>query len=163
MNTRRELLVGTGLVGLVAAALVGTGEFLLHFDALARYDGTYVFFEGVSETRATLGHFIGVLGVPLYLVGVWHLAQMLRPANRVWAAVAFFVMCYGFLARSVWIGSRASAAALVAVGKNTATEGLLELYDLRYETYPMQHQVCIEEIRLIGGWLAERLPPATDA
>ena len=32
-------------------------------------------------------------------------------------------------------------------------------YGLRYETYPMQHQVCIEEIRLIGEWLTERLPP----
>jgi phospholipase/carboxylesterase len=32
-------------------------------------------------------------------------------------------------------------------------------YEVRYETYPMQHQVCLEEIELVGGWLSERLPP----
>jgi len=30
-------------------------------------------------------------------------------------------------------------------------------YASRYETYPMEHQVCIEEIRLVGAWLSERL------
>ena len=30
-------------------------------------------------------------------------------------------------------------------------------YDVRYETWPMQHQVCGEEIDLIGAWLRERL------
>ena len=31
-------------------------------------------------------------------------------------------------------------------------------YDVTYETYPMQHQVCLEEIQLVGEWLQERLP-----
>jgi len=31
-------------------------------------------------------------------------------------------------------------------------------YEVDYETYPMQHQVCLEEIELAGAWLAERLP-----
>ncbi len=31
-------------------------------------------------------------------------------------------------------------------------------YDVQYETYPMQHQVCPPEIRLVGEWLNERLP-----
>ena len=31
-------------------------------------------------------------------------------------------------------------------------------YDAAYSTYPMQHEICLEEIRLIGGWLRERLP-----
>jgi phospholipase/carboxylesterase len=30
-------------------------------------------------------------------------------------------------------------------------------YDVRYETWPMQHQVCAEEIELVGAWMAERL------
>ena len=41
-----------------------------------------------------------------------------------------------------------------------ARERLLALgYELEWHDYPMQHQVCIEEIRLIGEWLRERLPP----
>lgn len=130
----KTVVIVTGLVGLLAAVLVGTGEFLLHFDPLARYDGSYVFFEAVSENRATLGHFIGVLGSPLYLFGVWHVAKMLQPASKLWSSTAFFVMSYGFIVGAIWIGSRASAAALVAVGQDPAATGLLTLYDLRYET-----------------------------
>lgn len=123
-----------GYIGLVAAVLVGTGEFLLHFDPLARYADDYVFFEAVSESRATLGHFIGVLGAPLYLFGVWHVTKMLQPASKLWSSVAFLVMSYGFIVGAVWIGSRASAAALVAISQDPAAAGLLSLYDLRYET-----------------------------
>jgi len=123
-----------GCIGLLAAVLVGTGEFLLHFDPMARYAGGYVFFEAVSESRATLGHFIGVLGAPLYLFGVWHVAKMLQPASKFWSAAAFLVMSYGFMVGAIWIGSRASAAALVAIGQDPVATGLLTLYDLRYET-----------------------------
>jgi len=123
-----------GCIGLLAAVLVGTGEFLLHFDTMARYAGGYDFFESVSENRATLGHFIGVLGAPLYLFGVWHVAKMLQPASKFWSSVAFFVMSYGFMVGAVWIGSRSSAAALVAIGQDPAAAGLIALYDLRYET-----------------------------
>ena len=31
-------------------------------------------------------------------------------------------------------------------------------YDVTYESYPMEHQVCLEEIQLIGAWLRARLP-----
>ncbi len=31
-------------------------------------------------------------------------------------------------------------------------------YDVTYATWPMEHQVCLEEIELIGKWLRERLP-----
>ena len=137
MSDGKTVVIVTGLVGLLAAVLVGTGEFLLHFDPLARYDGSYVFFEAVGESRATLGHFIGVLGAPLYLFGVWHVAKMLQPASKFWSSAAFFIMAYGFMVGAIWIGSRASAAALVAVGQDPAATELLTLYDLRYETLLM--------------------------
>ena len=57
----------TGQVGLAAAILVGIGEFLLHYDKLARYTDTFAFFEGVTRERATIGHFFGVFGAPLYV------------------------------------------------------------------------------------------------
>jgi hypothetical protein len=133
-NNGNIAIIVTGWIGLLAAVLVGTGEFLLHFDTLARYEEGYVFFEAVSENRATLGHFIGVLGAPLYLIGVWHVAKMLQPASKLWSSIAFFVMSYGFMVGAIWIGSRASAAALVAIGQDPAAAGLLTLYDLRYET-----------------------------
>jgi len=130
MNTRTAV-IWTGLAGLLGAILVGTGEFLLHYDELARYGSGFDFFKGVTEERATRGHFIGVLGVPLYVLGTWHLFKMLQPANERWARAGFFAMAYGFIVGGVWIGSRATAAYIV--NSSGADAGQLELYELRYE------------------------------
>ena len=46
-----------GFVGLIGALLTGTGEFVLHFDALGRFGTEYEFFRGISDNRTTLGHF----------------------------------------------------------------------------------------------------------
>ena len=69
--TQQQVLILTGIIGLMAAILVGIGEFLLHFDTLARFseDG-YEFMLAASDERQTVGHFFGVLGAPLYVVGV---------------------------------------------------------------------------------------------
>jgi hypothetical protein len=85
-TTQRQTLVLTGVIGLLAAILVGIGEFLLHFDSLARFsaDG-YAFMLAASDERQTTGHFFGVLGAPLYVVGCWHIYRMLYPATQTWA------------------------------------------------------------------------------
>jgi len=50
----------TGLIGLLAAVLVGVGEYLLHYDPLARFsEGGFGFMQGIGEQRTTLGHFFG--------------------------------------------------------------------------------------------------------
>ena len=130
MTNKRTIML-TGLVGLLAAMLVGTGEFLLHYDELGRYTSTFAFFEGVTRERATIGHFFGVLGAPLYLVGVYHIYLMLRPANETAARIACLIMAYGFVVGDVWIGSRSTAGELVNVVK---IPDELDLYVLRYET-----------------------------
>jgi len=70
----------TGIIGLVGAIICGAGEFLLHFDPLARFSD-YAFMADISDARLTAGPFLAVVGVPLYLVGMWHIAQMLKPAG----------------------------------------------------------------------------------
>jgi hypothetical protein len=145
MFIEKRIMIITGLIGLLASVLVGVGEFFLHFDALARYHDSYDFFEAVTESRATQGHFIAVLAAPLYLFGVWHIYKMLQPASKFWSSIAFFVMSYGFMIGAIWIGSRSSAAALVAAqvtGQFTCQitcliptiTDLLISYDLRYES-----------------------------
>jgi len=125
----------TALIGLIAAALVGTGEYLLHYDAQARFaDGGYDFMQGISASRSTVGHFLGVFGATLYPVGCYHIYQMLRPANQRWAFAAFLVGSFGFMVGVVWIGSRASVSALMQLPASEEIAGLIELYDLRYET-----------------------------
>ena len=66
-NNDRLFLVVTGMIGLIAAILVGAGEFLLHFDPLARFSETsYEFMLAASDERQTIGHFLGVRRIFLY-------------------------------------------------------------------------------------------------
>jgi hypothetical protein len=135
-TTQRQFLVLTGVIGLIAAILVGIGEFLLHFDSLARFsaDG-FAFMLAASDERQTVGHFFGVLGAPLYLVGCWHIYLMLKPANQTLAFIGFLVSAYGFMIGADWISSRASIGALVHFQESGGSiDDLVRLYELRYES-----------------------------
>jgi hypothetical protein len=151
--TDRHVEILTGLIGLLAATLVGAGEFMLHFDPLGRYGQGFDFLKGVTESRATAGHFLGVLGAPLYVVGAWHIYLMLRPANRFWAMLAFFVMAYGCIVGGVWIGSRATAAFLVNTIPEDALASAIGLYELRYESLLTVVRSAILVLSGIFVWL----------
>ena len=146
-------IVTTGLIGLLAAVFTGTGEFLLHFDDLARFGPENQFFVGISEQRTTMGHFFGVLGAPLYLVGCWHIHLMLRPANPTWSLTAFIAAAYGFVVGAVWIGSRASISALVNSPESPGLLALTGLYDLRYETLLWVTRIAVLLLSAIYIWL----------
>ena len=130
---RLSAILLTGAAGLAAATLTGIGEFILHFDALARFADNQ-FFVGIADSRTTVGHFFGVVGAPLYLLGAWHIHLMLRPASPKWSLAIFLATAYGFVVGAVWIGSRASLSALMNTPDSAGIEHLLGLYDLRYET-----------------------------
>ena len=148
--TSKAILMLTGLTGLLAAILVGIGEFMLHYDSLARYTDTFAFFEGVTRERATIGHFFGVLGAPFYVVGAYHIYLMLRPANEIAARIAGLMMAYGCIVGAVWIGSRSSAVELVAAGEITEQ---LALYELRYETLLQVVRIAVLLLSVIFVWL----------
>ncbi len=149
---KKSIVITTGAIGLLGAMLTGVGEFILHFDALSRFSENQ-FFLGISAERTNWGHFIGVLGAPLYLLGCWHIYLMLRPANPRWSLVAFFVMAYGFLVGIVWIGSRASISALINVPTSPEIERLIALYDLRYETLLQVIRFAVVILSVIFVWL----------
>lgn len=136
MEASKKQIIITGLIGLFAAISVGAGEFLLHFDSLGRFGegGGYDYMQGISAERSSAGHFLAVLGAPLYLVGFWHLMKMLEPASKVIARIAFFIMSYGIIVGAMWIGSRASISAIVNIDSLTDLSSLVSLYELRYES-----------------------------
>ncbi len=139
----------TGLIGLLGAVLTGVGEFLLHYDALARFDVEYAFLSGISDQRSSLGHFVAMLGAPLYLIGCWHIRLMLKPASDRWSLVAFFVMAYGFAIGIVWIGSRASISALINMPVTPDVQHLIDLYDFRYETLLQVTRIAVLALSII--------------
>ncbi len=152
----RSIIVLTGIVGLLAAVFTGIGEFMLHFDALARFDVEYAFLGGISDHRSSIGHFVAMLGAPMYLIGCWHIRLMLKPASNRWSLVAFFIMAYGFAIGIVWIGSRASISALVNMPVTPDVQHLIDLYDFRYETLLQVTRIAVLVLSIIFVALVAR-------
>jgi len=123
----------TGIIGLVGALICGTGEFLLHFDPQARFTG-YDFMADISEARLTAGHFFAVAGVSLYFVGMWHIAEMLRPAGEKLSRILFLVGSFGFLYGAMWMSSRAMIGSIAHHPELVDGTKLVALYELRLET-----------------------------
>ena len=51
---------------------------------------------------------------------------------------------------------------MVPIGWGEAARDALKAagHDVTWATWPMQHEVCLEEIEAIGTWLRQRLPAA---
>jgi len=147
-------IIITGMLGLLASIFVGIGEYLLHYDPLARFaDGGFVFMKGIAEQRTTIGHFFGVFGATLYLVGCYHIYLMLCSANKRAAQVAFFVSAFGFIVGAVWIGSRAHISALMQLPSSFDVTHLVALYELRYETLLTVVRITTLVLSIIFIWL----------
>ena len=125
----------TGIIGLIAAITVGTGEFLLHFDSLARYSVTdYDFMDQISDHRLTVGHFFAVIGIPLYFIGIWHIGEMLRPAGEKLSTAFKFIGWFGFVYGAMWMSSRAMIGSMIKYPELIEGTNLVQLYQLRLET-----------------------------
>ena len=124
----------TGIIGLIGAIICGTGEFLLHFDRQARFTGGYDFMADISDSRLTAGHFLAVFGGTLYFVGVWHIAEMLRPAGEKLSRALFIIGSFGFVYGGMWMSSRAMIGSIVHHPEIVEGTNLVELYVLRLET-----------------------------
>ncbi len=143
----------TGVLGLFAALVTGTGEFLLHFDPQARFTDGLAFFQGIGENRTNWGHFLGSMGAPFYAVGAFHIFLMLRSANARWAFILFAIMAYGCALGGVWMGSRASISAIVNAPQYAQLGHLVDLYDFRYETLLNVTRVVVLLVSIIYIWL----------
>ena len=126
----------SGIIGLVGAIICGTGEFLLHFDPNDAGLGEtgYDFMKQLSDRRLTIGHFFAVIGVPLYFPGVWHIAQMIKPAGTRMSKLLFLVGSFGFIYGAMWMSSRSSIGSLVHHPDLINKTNLIELYNLRCDS-----------------------------
>ena len=124
----------SGFIGIFAAILVGSGEYLLHYDAAARFTAQgYDYLRGIDADRTSVGHFLAAFGAPLYVVGCFHFYQTLKPASHKWALSGFLLAAYGFIIGAMWIASRASISAIMQLPTSPESLQLIELYRSRYE------------------------------
>jgi len=97
-----------GLAGCLGAILVGIGEFSMQFTPNGGIEDVkdYIYFNDISSSRLTFGHFIAVLAAPLYMLGYWSLSKNLEPAGPKQSKIFFLVGAYAFAVGTAWIGQR---------------------------------------------------------
>ena len=155
----RDALLWTGVAATVGALVVGIGEFMFQYSPRGGYEGhDYLYFLDVSRWRLTAGHFLGVLAAPVYLIGYWHVGQMLRPAGKALAAMVFGLGVYAFAIGDVWLGGRVNLA-LVVQARDAAPESQKQLLsdllqDIGAHNEPLINivRVLILIISLLSAW-----------
>jgi len=140
MEAQRTTLMLAGVAGIVATLMVGTGEFMLHFSSTGYVNADpYAFLHEANRARIVAGHFLAVLGGPLYFLGYWRLYQGLKPAKGLMPLGFFLTGAYGFAIGTTWIGSRALIVLLAPAQVGAAGTSALMLdalvadYDFLYE------------------------------
>lgn len=115
MHTKEvRLIIGSGIVGILASLLVGIGEFTMQYSPLGGYEQSgYHYFADISMTRLRFGHFLGVLAAPFYLGGYLHVYLMLKQSHRLISAWIFGLGAYAFIIGDVWLGGRVNLALVV--------------------------------------------------
>ncbi|MDX1607115.1 MAG: hypothetical protein R3202_13050, partial [Candidatus Competibacterales bacterium] len=87
----------------------------------------------------------GILALSCYLPLADELASEGHPANRETPVL----MLHG----------RSDDVVPARYGRDSCERLRALGYDCRWQDYPMRHEVCPEEIQVIGAWLRERLIP----
>lgn len=157
----RRAVFAAGLAGLLAAVLVGSAEFSLHFTSSLNYGGpAYEFFLGTSSARLTYGHFVAIFAAPLYFAGYWHLFQRMKPAPTNARLLLMVLGIYSFAIGAVWIGSRVYPAILIQAREAAANEAakqqivkLLETASFYNETILIGLRIGVLALSAIFVWI----------
>ena len=137
-------------LGLGATLLVGIGEFLVHFSSLG-YAGAenFLWLANIPGDRITIGHFLMIAGMPLYIFGYFYLYQCLRMAH---INVARSILVFGivaFMVGSVWAGSRALLTEIVKADNHL----LIDYYKTHYEVLVTFLRVLIFMISALWAYV----------
>ena len=136
----------TCIIALTATVLTGSGEFLLHYDSLARYgaNNPYEFFSDIPVNRLSTGHFLAVAGIPFYFIGSWHIYLMLKPSNEKISFLTFLISSFGFIYGAIWMGSRAFIAVVVQSLPGASLPEALQITDF----YAAHYESLLQVIRV---------------
>ena len=106
MNYKTEIKLG--FVGIIAALLVGSGEFLVHYSSAGyESDLPFGYFGYINPARMTIGHCLIILGIPLYYVGYYHIYRVLKSAAPKLSLLLLIFGVLSFIYGGIWVSSRA--------------------------------------------------------
>lgn len=136
-KTTESLLIS----GLIAAIIVGIGEYMLHFIPEGP-DGEISMLFTVPLERAAMGHFIAVAGIPLYFSGYFGLMQVFRKTSEPLSIILLISGVVSFTVGGIWVASRYFAA---EVFQHSAGTPDFEFYLTSYEEHV---QVLVWALRI---------------
>lgn len=140
-----------GYLGVIAAILVGLGEYFLHYSpSILEHSDNYEFFNFVSLSNLSLGHFLAVIGLPLYFAGYLHVYRMLKSGNETLARLVLAIGFIAFAVGGVWIGSRASIGNIVHL-KSSMNPAV---YQNLLADYTNHMEVLVQALRIIIATLS---------
>ncbi len=147
-----------GYMGLVAALIVGLGEFLVHYNPqIIESSKAYSFFLGIPEGRIRLGHFMMILAIPLYAAGYHHLYRNLKPGNEKLSIAFLMSGLTAFFTGAIWVGSRAILAKIVHLSSqdpnNKLWDELILFYTDNYEVIVWALRIEILLVSIFFAWI----------
>jgi hypothetical protein len=126
-------------MGVLASLIVGAGEFLVHYSATG-YEGAtdFVWLKQSNHSIVIIGHFLMLIGLPLYIFGYYHFYLTIRQGSENLARTILVLGIIAFTIGGVWAGSR---ALLTEIVKSESIE-LINYYKAHYE-------ILVNVLRLI--------------
>jgi len=147
---KKELITKTALIiGLIAAILVGLGEFLLHYLPEGP-KGEISMLYSVPLSRASKGHFFAVYAAPLYFVGYYGLMRFFKSTNQLLANLLLIFGILSFAYGSIYISSRYFAAEVFQRSLNTPDfEFYLASYEKHYQSTVWALRILILSVSVV--------------
>ena len=140
-------------LGLLGATIVGIGEYLLHF-LPSGPGGEITMLEEVPLQRASKGHFLAIIGVPLYFAGYYGLRAFFTKTSTRLANALFVLGILAFWVGGVWISSRYFAAEVLQKTKGTANhEFFLQSYEDHYQILVWVLRIIVAALSVVYVWL----------
>ena len=113
------LLRRAGIVGIVTGVALSIADISLLYSPAGGYESDAMLLT-IPMWRLLLGHYLGVLMLPFFLIAVWHLYEGLKPGGAWLAIPVAALLGYGLAAAGAFHGSFA-VPALIAQAKSGAS------------------------------------------
>lgn len=114
--------------GIIASIFASIADIMILYSPNGGYHlMDYLYLKDVPYQRLLIGHYLGLVAIPIYLLGLWWVAKALKPAGdqipvRVFSFLVFMLILgvlYHGLVAMIWmlVNSQENPAALIEQGK----------------------------------------------
>jgi hypothetical protein len=124
-----KLLRLTGIVGIITGIAMSIADISLLYSSAGGYESDAMLLT-VPMWRLLLGHYLGVLMLPFYLIAIWHLYEGIKPGGA-WRSIPVVALLgYVAAAGGAFHGSIAGLALIAQAGVGAPPEAQTVLTDL---------------------------------